>query len=454
MFSWSALTTSHLFASTLAVLVYILGSRAARERRAPAGAVAWVLSLLLVPWLALPLYLSFGRRKLPRLPRHRAAPAPGAVASWAQALTAAFELEPAAPATVRFHADGRAARQALLDTIDAARARLDLCSFIIARDGIGHEVMQRLRARAEAGVHVRVLVDGLSIALLPWADIRRLREAGGEVELFRPLTRLRSDAPRNLRNHRKLTIADGARLWSGGRNVADEYFLGRAGEAPWIDLSFDLEGAVAAAAARRFDADWLAATRRGAPPLAPPAEPAHGRLAQFLPSGPDQLEDTAHALIVAGCWHARRRILAVTPYFVPDDGLLTALRLAARRGVDVHLVIPSRSNHRLADFARHRALRQLAAAGATVSLVDAMVHAKALVFDDRLALCGSFNLDPRSLLLNHEAGVVFHDSDDIAWLAGWIEALARDRARGYVADRPGVLRDTAEGLVTTLAFQL
>jgi cardiolipin synthase len=179
---------------------------------------------------------------------------------------------------------------------------------------------------------------------------------------------------------------------------------------------------------------------------------AEGR-AQFLPSGPDQAEDTVHALLIDACFHARERMLAVTPYFVPDAALETAIRLAARRGVKIDLVLPATSNHRLADFARNRALRALKHAGANVHLLPYMIHAKAVVFDDSLALSGSVNLDSRSLLLNYECAVVFYGSQEIEWLANWVEALMPG-ARPFDARAPSLWRDIVEGLLLTVAYQL
>ncbi|MFZ1909565.1 MAG: phospholipase D-like domain-containing protein, partial [Burkholderiales bacterium] len=174
---------------------------------------------------------------------------------------------------------------------------------------------------------------------------------------------------------------------------------------------------------------------------------------QLIASGPDQADDTVYTLLVSGFFAARRRILAVTPYFVPNSTLLMSLALAARRGVTVDLVMPAKSNHLLADMARHRALRDLAAAGARIWFLPRMIHAKAVVIDDDLALAGSANLDERSLFLNYELMVAFYDPAAIERFAAWIERQ-REGAAAYRARAPGLARDIAEGLLLWLGFQL
>lgn len=447
--AWLPTPTQHLLVSAIALLVYVLTTRARQERRAPTSAIAWVLGLALVPYVMLPLYLLFGQRKLPPAFTPRA----GAVLEgphWAAELIESFGLAPPALAQVRLHADGDQALAALWETIERAQRRLDISTFIIANDAVGCEIVSRLARRAREGVKVRLLLDGFGAVWLPRRYFDELRAAGADIAVFRPFFSLRRIGPRNLR---KLVIADDQWLWSGGRNLAAEYFTGIGGQPAWIDLSFDLHGPVAAAAAQQFEIDWATVHRTVATYVPEITPVSTGSLTQFLPSGPDQPEDTAQSLLIDACYRARRRILVVTPYFVPDDSLRAAMRLAARRGVRVTLAMPAASNHQLADFVRTRAMRDLAAAAVEFRMLPMMVHAKAVVVDESIALCGSINLDLRSLLLNHEAAVVFYGADEIDWFARWIEALAV-RGERFVPQPPSLLRDVAEGLLLTVAFQL
>jgi cardiolipin synthase len=291
-------------------------------------------------------------------------------------------------------------------------------------------------------------------------NLSRLRAAGVDVALFVPPWQSPLRGRTNLRNHRKMIIADEDWLWTGGRNLAAAYFesgvASGAGRPGWPDLSFDLHGALAGQAQQQFEQDWRFAARESPAPTRVPQTPAHAThdaLAQLVPSGPDQVDDTVHALLVSACFNARAHIVAATPYFVPDATLLMALTLAARRGVEVELLLPQRSNHWLADVARHRALRDLAVAGALVQMLPRMMHAKAVVVDDALALVGSANLDARSLFLNYELMVAFYDRVDVRRFEQWIVAQRGD-ALPYRSHPPGLLRRLGEGLVLWLAFQL
>jgi cardiolipin synthase len=458
------LLTVHAIVVAIGLVVYVGVSRALPQRRDPPAAIAWVVALALLPYLALPLYIMFGSRKLRMRDDHPVLPPvasptsaddPEAGSLWARRLGRAMGLAPSAPyERLRIHADGREALARALETIHSATRTLDVCTFVLARDRIGNEVAGALEARARDGVRVRLLLDGIGAWLGGRFDTRALQAAGVDVVTFVPPFRAILRGRANLRNHRKMVVADGERLWCGGRNFAVPYFE------TWRDLTFDLGGPVVARAAAQFEVDWAYATRRPAAPAPAWSGTQAGDLdmprlplAQLVPSGPEQADDTVQTLVVSGAFQAERRILAVTPYFIPDQTLLLALTLAARRGVQVDLVLPRRSNHRLADMARPRALRELAAAGARIRFVPHMVHAKAVVIDDELALAGSANLDARSLFLNHELMVAFYEPADVHRFADWIEAEGATGTR-YVPRQPGLVRDLAEGLVIWLAFQL
>jgi cardiolipin synthase len=465
--AWFPRVTVHSLVVVISVLTYVLTTRVERERRPPSIAIAWVLGMIALPYLALPMYLMFGRRKLPRKVRRWSGTRTHGD-HWAEDLIESFGLAPAACSAVRLHQDGGESAIALFATISSAARRLDVCTYILGNDAFGRDVMQRLIERARSGVQVRLLIDGVGALQLPNACFRQLKFAGVETAIFSPLLARKTQGPRNLRDHRKMVIADGVHLWAGGRNLAAEYFVGVRGAKPWRDLSFELEGPVADAAASQFEADWVAAG--GKPGVRTPGETGiaagdtvpgdtdslsastTGR-AQYLPSGPDQTEDTVHALLIGACFHARERMLAVTPYFVPDAALEAAMRLAARRGVKIDLVIPAVSNHRLADFARNRALRALNDAGVEIHLLPCMIHAKAVIFDESLALSGSVNLDSRSLLLNYECAVVFYGAREIDWLAKWVGALIPE-GQPFDGRAPSLWRDVGEGLLLTVAYQL
>jgi cardiolipin synthase len=468
-FIWENWQALDLLLVMSGLVVYVGASQTLNQRRHPSAAVAWVLGILLVPYLALPLYLAFGSRKV-MASRTPSEPHPVSISVAAGyptmlrslQLSAAMGLpDPVSYADLSIHADGAGALNALRRVISGAAASIDVSTFLIGRDALGGEILKLLEQRARAGVRVRLLIDGIGIYLGGYPDLKTLANAGIEVVRFVPPFSSSKRGRTNLRNHRKMVIADAKRLWCGGRNLAAEYFEGdpRAilRRTPWIDLSFDLSGELVAQAYGQFERDWAFAIEKEAPVGidagvrgAAGATPA---LAQLIDSGPDRPDDTLFTLLVSACFTSRQRIFAVTPYFVPDAALLTALTLAARRGIEVDLIMPERSNHKLADFARHRALRDMITAGARVWLHPRMVHAKAVLVDDELALVGSANLDGRSLFLNYEMMIAFYDRPAVADFARWLESLRQD-CKPYPYRYPSRTREVAEGLLLWLAFQL
>ena len=358
------------------------------------------------------------------------------------------------------HQDGQVALTALLTVIKDARTSLSVCTFLIGQDVVGKKVQQALISSAQAGVKVRLLIDGVGVYLGGMPPLESLSSAGVEVVFFVSPLRSALAGRTNLRNHRKLLIADGRYVWCGGRNIAAEYFTGDLTGAeksiPWVDMSFDFKGRLAETTQLQFDRDWAFATQTPfIETRREQATPALGReaKAQFVPSGPDQKDDTVYSLLVSSCFTARSSIRASTPYFVPDTTLLMAMTLAARRGVSVDLLLPQKSNHRLADIARHAALRELSSAGGRVWMLPRMMHAKVMVIDDDLAMAGSANLDERSLFLNYELMIAFFEVKEVQRFSAWIDQHIQD-ATLYSPYRPGLMGELTEGLVRSVAFQL
>ena len=338
MTNWFPRITVHSLAIMLALLTYVLTTRLERERRPPSVAIAWVFAMIALPYLALPVYVLFGRRKLTRKFTPCLA-GPSSAAHWAESLIESFGLPAPAPARVRMHADGAEAASALFELLDRAERRLDLCTYMLGDDAFGEDVTARLIACAARGVRVRFLIDGVGAIFLPRNWFKRMHHAGAETAIFSPLLARKTQGPRNLRNHRKWVIADGERLWTGGRNLAAEYFCGTPGSPPWRDLSFDLDGPVAASAANQFEVDWVAAggkpAARATVAAAEDVGDPRAISAEWARSDRGHRARTAHRRVLSHHrTHARRVALLRAGFELGDRH--TPCRTARRESAPVH----------------------------------------------------------------------------------------------------------------------
>jgi len=395
---------------------FVILSRNARPRRTPQSLMAWLLGFAFVPLIALPLYLLLGSRKSPRRAKGRSLTVPPARPG------NAFELL----------ATGEEACARLLALIEGARRTIDLTMFIVGDDATGRAMVNALAKRAKDGVSVRVILDAVGCAGTRRSAARALGAVGAEVRAFMPLRHSPVRGRTNLRSHRKIVVVDGEHLFAGGMNLAEEYM----GPAPlpsdrpprWRDVAAVASGPVAADAAALFESDWVfcggTARAPGPAPAEVVSEPRGDQILQFVPSGPDMVDDTVYDRLLTGIYNARERVVIVTPYYVPDDALQHAVVLAARRGVKTEVLVPARSNHRVADLARRPMIRELLAEGVAVHFyARGMVHAKAVVIDDTWAFVGSPNFDMRSLFLNYEDALFALSSYAIAEIRAYADAL-------------------------------
>jgi cardiolipin synthase len=435
-----------------------------RQRYTPQSTVAWALAIVLIPYVGVPAYLLLAGRKRQRMiarkPKVRLSQhALQTRHAWdhIEQLLRARDVPPATTGNrLTLSRDGEESYRQLIEVVAGARESLGVTLFILHGDATGLAFIDALIERARAGVAVRLLLDDVGCMRLPQSALRPLLAAGGEVARFMPVWHLRLRRRLDLRNHRKIVVADQQRVWGGGANVGAEYMGPYPSPQRWRDMTFVVEGPAVGPYAELFRQDWEFSSEKTLPPAPDPPGPAPGVAAdggatlQVVPAGPDVAGDPLYDTILAAIFGVRRRLWLVTPYFVPDETLATALALTARRGVDVRIVMPRRSNHPITDLVRGTHLRELQAAGATVHLYGAgMMHAKAMLVDDDLALLGTANFDVRSLFLNYEVGLLVHSAEEVAAVEAWINALLRNTTAG-VAD-VGAARDLVEGVARMAA---
>lgn len=425
---------THLLSIVGFIMATILLARASRQRRPTASTLAWLLAVVLVPYVGVPFYLLFGGRKVGR--SASPATAPGATPTnvldavapsrLARMLCASGATAPSAGNRVELLGDGEAAFAAVMEQIGGAARSVHLSTLVFAGDEVGEAVCALLEKKARAGVEVRILIDGLFKFRSKRRQIARLRTSGAKVAWFKRFWTLPTRGSMNLRLHRKEIIIDDHVAIVGGMNIAREYM----GPTPlvdrWRDLSLTVTGPAAADIASVFRADWAFACGEkveGAPP-APPAphedHAASGCSIQVVTSGPDSENDRIYDAFLSAIFDAKRRVWIATPYFVPDEAIVHALLLAIRRGVEVQILVPLRSNHRTADLAGAASLRDLRDAGAVIRCFEAgMMHAKILLVDDDVGILGSANMDRRSFFLDYEIALVIQAPEEVARMEAW-----------------------------------
>jgi cardiolipin synthase len=414
-----------------AVYFVVLSAWILLEKRQPAATLAWILSLMALPGVGFVIYFFFGPRRVKksRLRRLRAQQAIGRPAASVDAITlsdsavlrditgivrigeAADKARPSLATRVQLLIDGKRTFDALLEAVRSARHHVHVLYYIYEPDQTGTALRDALIERAQAGVQVRVLVDAVGSvdALGDGAFFAPLREAGGEVAAFNPL-RLATLWARvlNFRNHRKIVVVDGRIGFTGGINVTDEENEQHHPSA-WRDTHLRLEGPVVDQLQLVFLEDWYWTTRRAlnAPELFYDGDAVKGTLVQVLDSGPDKPFEPIRTAYFAAINAAVHRVLLTTAYFVPDEPMLLALRSAALRGVDVRVLLPSKSDSRTVSAAARSYYDSLMAAGVRIyEYQPRMLHAKTLVVDDWFAAVGTANFDNRSFRLNFEVSAL------------------------------------------------
>ena len=329
---------------------------------------------------------------------------------------------------VRLLPNGDTAYPAMLQAIDSARQSVTLLTYIFNDDVAGRAFVAALVRAQARGVQVRVLIDAVGGRYSRVSTLKVLRRAGVPAAAFLPPRLSWLLAQANLRNHRKIMVVDGALGFTGGMNISAGHWFSTQPAAPIQCLHFAVRGPVVSDMQRTFAIDWAFTTGealQGSPWFA--ASAACGPvLARGVTDGPDDDIDHMRQVILGALAIARHRVRIVTPYFLPDEVLLTTLQVTALRGVEVDIVLPGRSNLPLMDWAMRPQLGVLVGSGCRVHLSGLPFdHTKLFLVDDAWALIGSTNWDARSLRLNFEYNLECHDEPLVQQLDALVEGRIR-----------------------------
>lgn len=421
----------------LLVLIQFLGIVAAVHAvltvRTAQGAIAWATSLVFMPLLTLLPYLVFGRSRFDAyIGARRQANEEMHVAAaeldwrpWVEEALAARQYDgykglkamvglarmpTLANNHVRLLVNGKASFDAMFEAISSAQKVILVQFFIVRDDALGQRLAQLLLERAANGVEVFLLYDGIGSHALPGRYVEKLRNGGVQVHAFSTGSGMINRFQVNFRNHRKIVVVDGVRGFVGGHNVGVEYLGEKPPLAPWRDTHIELRGPAVACLQECFAEDWYWASHTLPTLILPKAYEDSGMLCQVVPSGPADPQETCSLFFVEAINAAVERIWITTPYFVPDEAVAAALRLAVLRGVDVRILLPSRPDHKTVYAASSLYALDAVRAGLRIFRYQpGFLHQKVLLIDRDTAAVGSANLDNRSFRLNFEIMVVTVD---------------------------------------------
>lgn len=403
------------------------------DNRQPAKTMAWVMVLLFVPVAGIILYIFFGqntrkmrfisqrsldqlsKRQMLEFVEQRELRMPDKFQSLVRLFTNQSLALPFKDNEAEFYTDGYQFFPALLQSISRARHHIHLETYIFDDDPLGRLIADALIQKAKEGVEIRVIYDDVGCWRVPSAFFERMKKAGIDVCAFMPVKFPAFTSKVNYRNHRKVCVIDGIEGFTGGMNIALRYVKGmRNGTLPWRDTHMRLRGSIVYALQRAFLVDWyfvdrtLVTNRKYYPPM--PWKISNDCLAQMVTSSPiapwpDIMQGYVRILL-----EAKNYVYMESPYFLPTEPVLFAMRTAALAGVDVRLMVPRHSDSHLLEWASLSYVVETLAAGVKIKLYEGgFNHSKLLVADDEVSTCGSTNIDFRSFENNFESNVFFYD---------------------------------------------
>jgi cardiolipin synthase len=435
------------------LLAALASGHALLYRRDTRAAVLWVTFIWLTPLVGAVLYFIFGINRIKRRAvmlrgelepirtghdarrcsveelGERLAPEHQHLTALARAAGGVLSRQLLPGNRVELLVNGDATYPAMLEAIAQAKHTLTFATYIFDHDAAGLKFARALGDAARRGVKVRVLIDAAGTRY-SWPPITgMLRREGVPFARFLPTFAPWRVLSMNLRNHRKILVADGRLGFTGGLNIRAGHWLSQKPAHPTRDLHFRVEGPVVAHLQEVFAEDWLFTTREAlhGPEWFPPLEPCGTVIARGIADGPDEDFEKCRWTILAALAAAKHSVRIATPYFLPDATLIAALNLAALRGVAVEILLPAKSNLPFVQWASTAHWWQVLERGCRIRLSPPPFdHSKLLIVDDAWAMVGSANWDPRSLRLNFEFNVECYDPALAQTLAAQFDAMLHD----------------------------
>lgn len=444
---WANRWRRQLVAVTV-IVAHVLGAltsvRAIMEVRTSQGAVAWAISLNTMPYVAVPAYWVFGRSDFRGYVTARRAHSKKIEAFWNdfhqkledqdlvfdQERTDPFVTEALAklPATtgndVELLIDGDATFDSIFEGIDRAQDYVLVQFYIIRDDEVGRELRDRLVAKAKEGVRCYVLYDEIGSRLS--SDYKEpLLAAGAQIIPFNTTQGTANRFQLNFRNHRKIVIVDGREAWAGGLNVGREYKGLDPKFGYWRDTHLRVSGPIVQCIQVAFVEDWHWASKEALGDLQwdpKPAESGASVSMLCLPSGPVDPLESCTLFFLYAIQFAQERLWIASPYFVPDEQFISALQIAALRGVDVRILIPDEADSALVNLSAWSYMKELQDVGIEVyRYTKGFMHHKVMLIDDEYCTIGTANFDNRSFRLNFELTMGIHDADFTSEVAQMLE---------------------------------
>lgn len=417
------------------------------KNRTSQGTIAWMISLITFPYVAVPLYWFIGRDKFTGYVRARRAK-DRKLADKSRDVREAIKrykvrqqssliktasklagLPNVSGNALALYTDGAKTFHEIFATIENAQHYILLNYYIFKNDTVGEAMQEILVRKARAGVRVYFLYDEIGSSKLPRKFLRELRDAGVEFHHFGTNRFWWSRLHYNFRNHRKIIVCDGKEALIGGLNVADEYLGWHPTLGYWRDTHMKICGPAVLAIQLVFLEDWYWASGEVLD-LQYRAEESGQQSILILPTGPADVLDSWQLFLVEASNQAVKRLWIASPYFVPDTGVISALQAAALRGVDVRILLPDRGDNLLVHFATYCYYQPIMdAGGAIYRYTKGFLHQKVLL-SDHTACVGTGNVDNRSFRLNFEIAGFTEDEEFVRSVK---EMLEEDFACSYLA---------------------